>query len=80
MKISFESDYYIGDEILYETVALKNGSFVQVFMLSKIKAIIISSPNENDGHFLIKYELEDGKILEPKDVRGHIKSSVIASY
>lgn len=79
MKISFESDYYIGDEVLYETTALKNGSFVQVFMLSKIKTISISCPN-NNGHLSVKYELEDGKVLEPSDVRGHMKSSGVRSY
>lgn len=80
MKITFESEYCIGDEVLYETVALKNGSFVNVFILGKIQSILISSPSQS-GQFTIQYQLDDGKILDPKEVRGHIKhNSVTATY
>lgn len=76
MRISFESEYYIGDEVLYETTAIKDRVVVPVFMLSKIQSINISSPY-NSKEVVIKYELEDGSFLNPQDIRGHMKSQSV---
>ena len=76
IMISFESEYYIGDEVLYETTAIKDRVVVPVFMLSKIKSINISPLNSNK-EIAIKYELEDGSFLNPKDIRGHMKSQSV---
>lgn len=76
MRISFESEYYIGDEVLYETTAIKDRVVVPVFMLSKIKSINIS-PLNSSQEIAIKYELEDGSFLSPKDIRGHMKSQSV---
>lgn len=76
IKINFESEYYIGDEVLYETTAIKDRVIVPVFMLSKIKFINITSLNDSN-EVEIKYGLEDGSILSSNEIRGHLKSQSV---
>lgn len=71
--IEFESEYYIGDEVLYETTAIKNRIVVPVFMLNKIESINITSVN-NGRDISVKYKLEDETILNPQDIKGQMKS------
>lgn len=75
MIISIESEYYLGDEVLYETTAIKDRVVVPVFMLSTIRSITISCPNDNREYYL-KYEIDGNKFLNPSEIRGHTKSSV----
>ena len=75
MKITIESEYGIGDEILYEAIVKCEGNFVQAYLKGVIKSVIISCPNK-DRNYTLEYELENGKKLKMNEITGHVKVPV----
>lgn len=73
MIVSIETEYYLGDEILYETTAIRDKSVVPVFMLNKIQSITISCPNGN-REYSLKYEIEGGKFLTTNEIKCNYNS------
>lgn len=69
MIVSIETEYYLGDEILYETTAIRDEVVVPVFMSTKIQSITISCPN-NNREYSLTYEIEEGKTLVSNEIRG----------
>ena len=68
MIVSIETEYYLGDEILYETTAIRDKVVVPVFMLSKIQSITISCPNYN-REYSLEYEIDDGRTLKSNEIK-----------
>ena len=68
MIVSIETEYYLGDEILYETTAIRDKVIVPVFMLSKIQSITISCPNYN-REYSLEYEIDDGRTLKANEIK-----------
>lgn len=68
MIVSIETEYYLGDEILYETTAIRDKVIVPVFMLTKIQSITISCPNYN-REYSLEYEIDDGRTLKANEIK-----------